>query len=87
MLCRGAGTLPGAWKRTDQVHAIIHHCVQPRVVLSIADAIFSSRFVLLAHALGAHNFSSLSFFDKMLEDVSSMVFSCTVNEAKCYGAV
>ena len=54
-------------------------------MLSLPDAIFTARFILLTHELGAHNFSSLSFFDKILEDVSPVVFSCTANEAKCYG--
>ena len=54
--------------------------------MSLPDAIFTARFILLTHELGAHNFSSLSFFDKILEDVSPIVFSCTANEAKCYGA-
>ena len=76
---------PGAWKRADLVRAVIHHCVQPRAVMSLPDAIFTARFILLTHELGAHNFSSLSFFDKILEDVSPIVFSCTANEAKCYG--
>jgi len=82
--CGGArDTAPG--KRADQVRAIIHHCVLPRAVLSLTDAIFAAKFIVLTHELGTHNFSSLSFFAKIFEDISPLVFSSTAKEAASYG--
>lgn len=72
-------------KVVDLARTALHQCVLPRALLSVPDAIYAARFALLTHALGTHKFSSLAFLDKTFEDVAATVFSCTSNEAHCYG--
>ncbi|KAI8833669.1 transcription factor/nuclear export subunit protein 2-domain-containing protein [Chytriomyces cf. hyalinus JEL632] len=69
------------------VDLIIQHCLVPRCLFSPADAIYTAKFIYLAHSLGAPNLMTVPVFDKILDrnNLQSMIYICSEMEARNYG--
>lgn len=71
--------------RSQIVHLIVQHCLFPRALFSPADAIYTAKFIKLLHNIGTPNFSSLSLFDRIINDISFTLIAVTSGEAGNYG--
>ncbi|XP_071847770.1 THO complex subunit 2-like isoform X4 [Apostichopus japonicus] len=57
----------------------------PRCCFTASDAIYCAKFVLLVHQLKTPNFSTLLCYDRVFQDITYTVASCSENEASRYG--
>ncbi|KAK9473460.1 transcription factor/nuclear export subunit protein 2-domain-containing protein, partial [Dipodascopsis tothii] len=87
------------WFHTDPGHTdtivelmeasgkFIIHCVLPRAMFSPMDALYCARFIKMLHSYGTSNFSTLTFFEKLLADgqLFATFASCTPTEAENLG--
>lgn len=72
--------------REELVTYIIQYCLFPRALLSPMDADFAAQFIKVLHNLGTKNFWTVGCYNKVFsEQLGSVVFSCTQNEARNYG--
>jgi len=66
-------------------HALLQHCVYPRMRLSPVDSVFSVRFFYSIHQLRVPGFSTILFADRMLATLPPLIFQSTEGEASCVG--
>ncbi|KAJ3351783.1 THO complex subunit 2 [Entophlyctis luteolus] len=73
--------------KLELIDLLLQHCVMPRCLSSPADAVFSAKFLHLAHSLGVPNLITISIYDKLLDrnNLQSIIFLCTEMEARNYG--
>ncbi|KZW03863.1 hypothetical protein EXIGLDRAFT_715906 [Exidia glandulosa HHB12029] len=78
---------PAATERSQElVQQILQHCIMPRALISPMDADFCSHFIKIVHERATPSFHTLRIYDKIFNDgVSSVVYSCTENEARNLG--
>ncbi|KDQ14762.1 hypothetical protein BOTBODRAFT_32521 [Botryobasidium botryosum FD-172 SS1] len=78
------------WFRFDATAGVVHHmmqeCIYPRALLSPVDAEFCAQFIKFLHKIGTPGFSTLKCYNTIIgEQISSVIFTCTENEARNYG--
>lgn len=71
--------------RTEIIEGLLRSCILPRAFFSPTDALFTSALLHTLHDTGATAFSSLSAFDRLIEQVAGLIFTLTEREAHCYG--
>jgi THO complex subunit 2 len=64
---------------------LLQACVLPRVMMSPADSVFSSQFLMLLHSMETPGFSTIQVMDKMLRTIAPLIFSTTEAEAAFLG--
>ena len=57
----------------------------PRVTLTYSDAVYCAKFVHELHKMDVPYFSTLQYYDRVLKDLSQLVFCCTEYEAARMG--
>jgi hypothetical protein len=69
----------------DTVQALLQHCVFPRVMASPSDALYTAKFFLMLHSMNTPFFSTISYVDKVLRQVTPTLLSCSRREAISLG--
>lgn len=65
--------------------AFLFKCVLPRVLLSPADAIFTAHFVRMMHSIVAVNWSTLLFYEALVDALGGVLAMMTEYEAHNFG--
>ena len=63
----------------------VQHCIFPRVLFSVSDAVFCARFTESMHAMGTPYFSTLQYLDTCFLRLPQLVHCCTEEESKRIG--
>ncbi|XP_030836802.1 THO complex subunit 2 isoform X1 [Strongylocentrotus purpuratus] len=71
--------------KNETITQFLQLCVFPRCCFSASDALYCAKFVLTVHKLKTPNFSTLLCYDRVFQDITYTVASCTENEAIRYG--
>lgn len=71
----------------SSVQSFLAHCFYPRCLGSPDDALYCARFVSLLHELATPGFSTMHFFDELVNILSGALFSVTESEAATMGIV
>ncbi|XP_071489382.1 THO complex subunit 2-like [Diadema antillarum] len=71
--------------KNETITQFLQLCVFPRCCFSASDALYCAKFVLTVHQLKTPNFSTLLCYDRVFQDITYTVASCTENEASRYG--
>ncbi|RKP18420.1 hypothetical protein ROZALSC1DRAFT_29898, partial [Rozella allomycis CSF55] len=64
---------------------LFNYCLFPRIIQSQTDAIYCSKLIFLLHELNTDNFSTLSVLNKIISEISNLIFLLTEKEANCFG--
>ncbi|KAK9917111.1 hypothetical protein WJX75_001006 [Coccomyxa subellipsoidea] len=67
--------------RKGMLYAYLQQCILPRVTYSPPDAAFCAKFTQRLHELAVPFFPTILYFDTMMRQMVSLVFSCTDREA------
>ncbi|CAB0008239.1 unnamed protein product [Nesidiocoris tenuis] len=71
--------------KNEMITQFLLLCVFPRCKLSIVDSLFCAQFIHTLHTIETANFCTLLFYDRLFNDISYSVMSCSENEASRYG--
>ncbi|XP_063970178.1 THO complex subunit 2-like [Lytechinus pictus] len=71
--------------KNETITQFLQLCVFPRCCFSASDALYCAKFVLTVHKLKTPNFSTLLCYDRVFQDITYTVASCTEHEASRYG--
>ncbi|OZC06059.1 hypothetical protein X798_06958 [Onchocerca flexuosa] len=71
--------------RGTQMARFLQHCILPRAVFTDMDAAFCAHFILLLHQQRTGFFQTVFFFDKLFNDIGTILATLTENEANCLG--
>eukprot|EP01124_Arcella_intermedia_P007556 TRINITY_DN14644_c0_g1_i1.p1 TRINITY_DN14644_c0_g1~~TRINITY_DN14644_c0_g1_i1.p1 ORF type:complete len:1391 (-),score=439.06 TRINITY_DN14644_c0_g1_i1:79-3657(-) len=71
--------------KTIGTQFVLEQCILPRCVYSMTDAIFCANFAKLIHTMGCDGFSFPVYFQRIIDSLGSVIFSCTEAEASRYG--
>ncbi|KAH3759032.1 THO2 protein [Pelomyxa schiedti] len=79
-----------SWIKKSANHHIflstfLQHCIFPRCMWSVTDAVFCAKFVQILHNIGTPNFLTLQYFHMVLKDVTGFLYCCTEGEAARIG--
>ena len=64
---------------------LVQHCVLPRATMSPSDALFTAKFFLLLHTINTPFFSTISYIDRVLRQLTPTVLCSSRREAMCLG--
>jgi hypothetical protein len=79
-----SGTLAAADIQSNRVAVgFVEACLLPRMFLSIEDAVFCSRFLILLSELKFERVSLIQITDKVIQKVGTVAMSCTPIERIC----
>ena len=65
--------------------ALLQYCVLPRCIQSPEDALFCAKLIQLLHSIKTPRLSTLVFYNTILNNFGTLVFSRTENEARHLG--
>ena len=71
--------------KTESITQFLQVCIFPRAIFSASDAVYCAKFVRWMHSLQTPNFSTILYYDRVLNDITGTVTSCTEHEASRYG--
>ncbi|XP_022086856.1 THO complex subunit 2-like isoform X2 [Acanthaster planci] len=71
--------------KNETITQFLQLCIFPRCCFTASDALYCARFVLTVHQLKTQNFSTLLCYDRVFQDITYTLASCTENEASRYG--
>ena len=69
----------------DIITQFLQLCVYPRVLFSAPDALYCDLFVQQMHKCNTPNFLVISYYDRVISDITCTLSCCTENEAGRYG--
>ncbi|BFZ15044.1 hypothetical protein BsWGS_18083 [Bradybaena similaris] len=76
---------PTGTLKSEMTTNLLQYCLFPRCCFTASDAIYCSHFIQVLHNLMTPNFSTLITYDRVFNDITYTVTSCTENEARRYG--
>ncbi|XP_065225591.1 THO complex subunit 2 isoform X3 [Planococcus citri] len=71
--------------KNETITQFLQHCVFPRCIFTMVDAMYCAKFIHVLHSLKTPNFSTLLCYDRLFCDIVYSVTLCTENEARRYG--
>ncbi|XP_071787081.1 THO complex subunit 2-like isoform X1 [Asterias amurensis] len=71
--------------KNETITQFLQLCIFPRCCFTASDALYCAKFVLTVHQLKTSNFSTLLCYDRVFQDITYTLASCTENEASRYG--
>uniref|UniRef100_A0A2C9JZK7 THO complex subunit 2 n=1 Tax=Biomphalaria glabrata TaxID=6526 RepID=A0A2C9JZK7_BIOGL len=76
---------PTGTLKSEMTTNLLQYCLFPRCCFTASDAIYCGHFIQVLHNLKTPNFSTLITYDRVFNDITYTVTSCTENEARRYG--
>lgn len=71
--------------KNETITQFLQHCLFPRCIFTMVDAMYCAKFIHVLHSLKTPNFSTLLCYDRLFCDIVYSVTLCTENEARRYG--
>ncbi|KAK7500593.1 hypothetical protein BaRGS_00008168 [Batillaria attramentaria] len=76
---------PCGTTKAEMTTNFLQLCLFPRCCFTASDAMYCGYFIQVLHSLKTPNFSTLICYDRIFNDTTYTVTSCTENEAHRYG--
>ncbi|CAL1526810.1 unnamed protein product [Lymnaea stagnalis] len=76
---------PTGTLKSEMTTNLLQYCLFPRCCFTASDAVYCGHFIQVLHNLKTPNFSTLITYDRVFNDITYTVTSCTENEARRYG--
>ncbi|KAK3741029.1 hypothetical protein RRG08_005719 [Elysia crispata] len=76
---------PTGTLKSEMTTNLLQYCLFPRCCFTASDAVYCGHFISVLHKLETPNFSTLITYDRVFNDITYTVTSCTENEARRYG--
>jgi len=76
---------PTGTLKSEMTTNLLQYCLFPRCCFTASDAVYCGHFIKVLHELKTPNFSTLITYDRVFNDITYTVTSCTENEAHRYG--
>ncbi|GFR79737.1 THO complex subunit 2-like [Elysia marginata] len=76
---------PTGTLKSEMTTNLLQYCLFPRCCFTASDAVYCGHFISILHNLETPNFSTLITYDRVFNDITYTVTSCTENEARRYG--